>query len=244
MEPAENQTGATNNETGQEPVVDATAANIADGDATNQQPNAEGGNTEGANGENKDGVDDKSKPGDANKEPAKKVGAPEKYELNFGETEEGGETPPTELVEEFTGIAKELNLDQEQAQKLANLGPKMQQAFLAKTVATVTEASKTWTKTTANDKEISGGSLPVLKENLALARTTLDRFGSPELKELFGTNKKENPKGTGLGNHPEVIRFFLRVGKAMSEDKFVAGGNGNSSKPTDAATMLYGSNKK
>jgi hypothetical protein len=48
-----------------------------------------------------------------------------------------------------------------------------------------------------------------------VARKALESFGSPALKELLNN--------TGLGNHPEVIKAFHKVGKLISEDKMVKG---------------------
>jgi hypothetical protein len=39
-----------------------------------------------------------------------------------------------------------------------------------------------------------------------------ERFSTPALRQLLNE--------TGFGNHPEVIKFFAKVGKAMREDAF------------------------
>ena len=52
-----------------------------------------------------------------------------------------------------------------------------------------------------------------LKETLSFASRAIDKFGSDRLREALDD--------TGLGNHPEFVRFFSRVGKAISEDSFV-----------------------
>ncbi|MEI6907818.1 peptidase, partial [Klebsiella pneumoniae] len=54
-------------------------------------------------------------------------------------------------------------------------------------------------------------------------------FGTPELKEYLN--------GTGLGNHPELVKAFIKVGKAMSEDGMVTGKEGGQ---RSAAEVLYG----
>jgi hypothetical protein len=64
-----------------------------------------------------------------------------------------------------------------------------------------------------------------LAENLGIARKALDQFGTPELKDVLNM--------TGFGNHPAVIRAFYKIGKAISEDKFVKG-----STPSAAATDI------
>ena len=34
---------------------------------------------------------------------------------------------------------------------------------------------------------------------------------------------EQNPYGMGLGNHPEVIRLFYRIGKAIGDSDIVIG---------------------
>ena len=70
-----------------------------------------------------------------------------------------------------------------------------------------------WSESSRTDKEFGGDKL---NENLAVAQKAMNAFGTPELRAVL--NK------TGLGNHPELIRAFVRAGKAISEDTFVPGG--------------------
>jgi hypothetical protein len=144
---------------------------------------------------------------------------PEAYDLQMPE----GVELDKAAAEEFTAIAKELKLDQTAAQKLADIGAKMaqrQQEAHAKLV-------ETWTEQVKTDKELGGDKLA---ENLGVARKAIDTFGSPELKELLNS--------TGLGNHPEVVKLAFKVGKAISEDGFVAGkAPGNAS--NDPAKKMF-----
>lgn len=57
----------------------------------------------------------------------------------------------------------------------------------------------------------------------------MDKFGSPELKQYLNE--------TGLGNHPELVRIFANIGKAMSEDGLVTGNSGG---VKSAADVLFG----
>lgn len=133
----------------------------------------------------------------------KPQGAPESYEF----TPVDGAAP--EIVEQFSGLAKELNLTQETAQKvLSQMAPAIQ-AHQASQVEAIT---KGWAEQSTADPEFGGQRL---QESLTVAKKALDTFGTPELRKLFNES--------GLGNHPEVIRFMVRAGKAVSEDKFVTG---------------------
>jgi hypothetical protein len=77
-------------------------------------------------------------------------------------------------------------------------------------------ARNNWSAESRADKEFGGKDLDA---NLGTAKRALDRFGSPDLKRFLDE--------TGLGNHKDVIRFFWKVGKAISEDGFV----GDSGRP-------------
>jgi hypothetical protein len=71
-----------------------------------------------------------------------------------------------------------------------------------------------------------------------VAKKALDAFGTTELRSLLNES--------GLGNHPEVIRFMFRAGKAISEDSMVTGtkGEAKSAGPrsfNDLADAMYSS---
>lgn len=155
-----------------------------------------------------------TKDGDKTPEPQ----VPESYEFAMPE----GVELDTQAADEFTAIAKELKLDQTTAQKVADVGAKMAQRWAEKQAETV----KGWVEQVKADKEIGGDKLD---ENLAVARTAMDKFGTPELKDVLNA--------TGLGNHPEVIKAFLKVGKAISEDGIVKGQPSTAS--TDPAKKMF-----
>jgi hypothetical protein len=76
---------------------------------------------------------------------------------------------------------------------------------------------------------------------LSIAKKALDQFATPEFKSFLEESR--------LGNNPEVIRFMLRVGKAVSEDRFVGGSTATSGKQAgpmsfnDLASALYSNQK-
>jgi hypothetical protein len=129
---------------------------------------------------------------------------PESYELKMPE----GVQLDSVAADEFSAVAKELKLDQTAAQKLADVGAKMAQRQAENHVKLV----ETWVEQVKADKDIGGDKLD---ENLGVARKALEQFGTPELRDVLNM--------TGFGNHPEVIKAFYKIGKAISEDRFVAG---------------------
>lgn len=154
-------------------------------------------------------------------ESAEKQGAPEKYEF----TAPDGVIVDDQTIASFSEVAKELNLPQEAAQKILDkVGPVMAQ----RQAELLTSLSTQWADGVRADKEIGGDKL---QENLSVAKKAMDTFGTPELRALLNESQ--------LGNHPEIIRAFFRAGKAISEDKFVAGGTGRPNGSKDAAKSLY-----
>ncbi len=130
-----------------------------------------------------------------------------------------------EIGDKFKSLAKDLDLTQEQAQKLIDLDASRITAQTQQLHAT----SAAWADATKADKEIGGDNL---NANLAVAQKALAAFGTPELKNLL--------QETGLGNNPEIIRAFYRAGKAISEDSHVPAGSGVAKGARDPAKALYG----
>ena len=143
---------------------------------------------------------------------------PEAYELQMPE----GIELDKAAADEFTTIAKELKLDQATAQKLADVAAKQAQ----RQVEAHTKLVESWVEQVKTDKDIGGDKL---EENLGIARKALETFGTPELRDVLNAS--------GLGNHPEVIKAFVKAGKAISEDKFVAGAPKGSD--SDPAKKLF-----
>ena len=139
------------------------------------------------------------------KEETKPEGAPEKYEFKAPE----GKEYDSAVLDSFSAAAKQANLTQDAAQKLLE---SMAPALVERQAAQVKAVQDGWLESSRADKEFGGEKLA---ENLAVAKSAIDTFASPELKALLNS--------TGLGNNPEVIRFAYKIGKAMSEDKVVTG---------------------
>lgn len=231
------------------PGEGATQQQTAGGDA-NAQP-AEGdkkpaeggeGNTDvkqGAEGDGKGEKEgDKTKADDKKADDKKPAAAPEKYE-DF-KLAEGVKLTP-EVQGKFEAIARELNLPQESAQKLIDLAPELNKAYTTELVAVADKTSNQWAEETKKDKEIGGGGdVATLNANLALAAKARNAFASPELLALLNKfDAKTNPNGTGLGNHPEVVRHFVRLGRSISEDNKLVVGTAAQQGQAAAADKLY-----
>lgn len=138
-------------------------------------------------------------------------------------TMQEGFTADPELLGELGAIAKDLGIaKQADAQKLVDLGAKFAKKIEAKQVEAVKQQQKDWAKEAVNDKEFGGASLD---RNLGIAARARDAYVTPALRQLLGEyDPVKNPKGTGLGNHPELLRLFIKIGSTISEDKIVTSG--------------------
>lgn len=193
-----------------------------------------------ADKQGKDAKDNKADKKEGDKKPDDKkatVRAPEKYE-DF-KLAEGVKLAP-ELKGKFEAVARELDLPQADAQKLLDMAPELNKAFAAELVDIAGKTSLKWADETKQDKEIGGGGdKATLDKNLALVAKARDAFATPELLALLAPfDAKTNPNGTGFGNHPEVVRLFMRLGGSISEDNKLVTGSGSKQEQT-AAQKLY-----
>jgi hypothetical protein len=193
-----------------------TGATTPDAPAAQDAPAAATAAADTADATKAEGAADESKPEDVPK------GAPESYEPF--KAPDGWEIDQA-LLADFAPTLKELNLTQEQAQKVIDFAPKLvEQTAVATTTKVLGELGMAdrgdWVGKVKADKEFGGDKLA---ENLAIAKKAMDAFASPELRDLLIKS--------GMGNHPEMVRAFYRAGKAISADNYVAGGKTRTSTP-------------
>ena len=141
------------------------------------------------------------------KDEAKPAGAPETYEA-FSAPD--GTTLDQAAVDAFTPVARDLGLTQEQAQKLVDLHTEQAQGWLQGLYDAHAQKREEWVAAAKADGEIGGADHA---DKVAVAKDALKRFGTPELTTAL--------EDSGLGSHPEVVRFFHRVGKAIADDAVV-----------------------
>lgn len=152
-------------------------------------------------------------------------GAPEKYEFKAPE----GKSYDANFLTAFEASAKEANLTQDVAQKMLEaMSPKIAERQTEQIAA----INQGWLDSSRSDKEFGGDAL---EQNLGIAKKALDKFGSPELNKLLAQ--------TGLGNHPEVIRTFYKMGQQIKEDTFVSG-SAPAARSASVASVLYDNTKQ
>ncbi len=103
------------------------------------------------------------------------------------------------ILDDFKALAGDLELSPEAAQRLMDFYLDAHR-----------RRHDGWRAQTVADRELGG---QALARNVAAAGRAIDRFGGPELRRTLEV--------TGTGNHPEMVRFFVRVGKALAEDGLV-----------------------
>ena len=175
-----------------------------------------------------EGETQEGKKADGDAEAEKPEGAPETYD-DFKMPE--GIEVDQEKMETFAPIAKELNLSQEQAQKLVDFYAEAQRKSADVQQEMWTATQEEWKTSAKSDKEFGGKEFDA---NVAVAKKALEVFGTPELAQAL--------QFTGAGNHPEFIRLLYRVGKAVGDDKINLGNVRGDGPPSVAKVMYPNSN--
>jgi hypothetical protein len=164
---------------------------------------------------------------------AAKADVPEAYELTVPE---GFEKLDDQAVADATPVFKELGLSNEQANKLVPVAATFAKRIIEQRdqqiIGTIAEQRKSWLEEAKADKDIGGANWD---GTLQTAAKALDTLGFPK-----GSPLRNLLDESGLGNHPEMIRAFAKVGKAIGEDdNFPRGDTGGKGKKSDAE-LFYG----
>ncbi len=130
-------------------------------------------------------------------------------------------------VEAFAPIAKELDLTQDQAQKLVDIYAERKLDETRGMHDAFETVQADWQKEAKADKEYGGDNFTA---NIKLANNFLTEYGSADLNTALAE--------TGMGNHPELIRLFVKAGKVMGDDTLDFG-KGQSAVPQDPADILF-----
>lgn len=236
------QTAATNTGVSTSADTSATTNTEVKTDAAASTAGTEGKTlmTEGADeNANKDGKDgDKGENGDKEKKDGadKTEAAPETY-ADFKMPE--GLVPDPELMPEFTGVAKELNLSQDQAQKLMDLYSKAQAKAQEQGTQAFAAVQEQWRKSIETDSELGGAKFTETKSNVAKVINQL----VPD-----GAQKKALEQAlyvTGAGNNPEIMRLIARAAPFITENSKHSSGKsaGGGGAPTRTADVFYSNDK-
>lgn len=160
-------------------------------------------------------VNDKVEDKPVDKKDTKPSGAPEKYEAfkvseGYELTEEGSTKVNT--------LFKELNLTQEQGQKLVSMYAEEIQKVAQDPVDYWRTMQSDWKKEITNDKAYGDGAGKLRPETMK-AISDIKNIMGPELRDQF----EEAMDLTGAGNNPAFIKGMVAISKLLSEGSHVAG---------------------
>lgn len=143
--------------------------------------------------------------------------APEDYEVTDAVQAE---------LDVFSSIAKDSGLSQAQYQQLVSWQIERGREMGTAQGAEYEKRVSNWADQAKTDEEYGGDEI---NTNLKLATQAVDKFSTAGLKSILAKATPDNPEGLGIGNHPEMVRLFYRIGKAMGDSDLVVGGTPASS---------------
>lgn len=163
----------------------------------------------------------------------KPQGAPEAY-AEFKVPE--GYTLDPEVAKEVTGIFKELNLTQEQSQRLVDFYTKQTQEAFDQPYRAYDEMRAGWRDEVKADPEI-GGKLDQVKSTVAKA---IDGLGDPKLAQAF----RDTMNLTGAGDNLAFIKVVYKLAEMVTEGGHVKAGGpvgqrASTGRPASAAQAIY-----
>lgn len=139
--------------------------------------------------------------------------APESYELAAPE----GMALDEAMLAEFTPVARELGLSNEQAQELADAYARRMQALADGQVEDWNRQTETLAEAVLKDREI-GGDTAGFAAKRAVMKRGLASLGDAELGRAVEEGRPIHP------NSPGLLRALYRLGRAAAEDGFAEGG--------------------
>ena len=153
---------------------------------------------------------------------------PEKYEFKAPEGMELNEAS----VAAFSAFAKDAKLSQESAQKVVDMGIGLMQSWQDQQTEAFKNQRAEWVTNSKADKEFGGDKLA---ENLGAGLKTLEKFGTPDFIKFVNQS--------GIGDHPEFIRFVHRVAQATKEDNLPADSRTAGGGKDTGGAFNYGASK-
>lgn len=159
--------------------------------------------------------------------------APDKFDLKIPEKA----IISQDHVERIAAFAKEHGLTNDKAQAILERDNQLlaedRARMLKEQETSMSKMQEGWLTTAKADKEFGGEQFD---KNIELARRVLGKYGTPEFNAIL-----TDPKQGMFGNHPELVRVLVRIGKAMGEDSFVnPGANGGNKNSESFADKFYG----
>jgi len=154
--------------------------------------------------------------------------APEKYELKV----QKDSLLEKDQVEKIETFAKQQGFSNDQAQELLNREEKLLSGYKETLHQEFEEKTSQWLEDIKADKQLGGDNYT---KNIETAKRVVDRFATDDFKKALNES--------GFGNHPELVRTFVKIGNAMSEDSFEPNTAQRLSQDKPTEDVFYGENK-
>jgi len=138
-----------------------------------------------------------------------------------------------ESLKPATELFAETGLSQDQAQKFIDLAMARETAAAQRGVQAFVDLQNQWVSEIKADPDIGGNKL---KASLASAARAIDRLDVPGLREALNF--------TGAGNHPAIVKAFVRLGQMIAEDRFRPGHLARPDVPRSPAEVIYDGNPR
>lgn len=150
--------------------------------------------------------------------------APEVY-ADFSVPE--GISIDTDLMGKFNTLAKDVNLSQDNAQKLVDLVSENTKSLTEKGEADFIKTRDEWINNLKKDPDFGGEKF---NETIERAKRAVNKFGSKDLLQFLDKS--------GYGDNAELLKMFARVDRLVGEDKLVDG-KPSGFRPKSSAEVLY-----
>lgn len=153
---------------------------------------------------------------------------PQTYSLKMPE----GSDENASGIESVTKFATEHKLTNEEAQAVLERDNTLKAAIIEGQKQELVTAQQNWIAQGKADAEIGGEKWD---ESVALAKRAVDKLGTPEFKQALNES--------GLGNHPELLRVFVRAAKLMQDDTLILAGSQSPKNEMSMADKFYDNSK-
>jgi hypothetical protein len=179
------------------------------------------------------GPDGKPLEPDEGKDKKPEIKASEEYaEFTIPE----GTTLDEQSATEFKGLAKELDLTQEQAQKLLDFGGGKLRAQIEAPYKLWAETQAKWQAEVKADPEIGGTKFEQSIKDAAQVFVPGD--SNPFVKdEAEAKSLRDALNMTGAGNNPAIVKLFVKIGTLLKEPGSLSGGPVKDTQDTLLAKM-------
>lgn len=131
-------------------------------------------------------------------------------------------------VQDLKKFAKDSGLSKDGAEALLARENGLIQGYVETQQKQLAETQKGWLDSAKSDSEFGGADF---NKNAEIAQRLIRDYGSEEFKSALNETK--------FGNHPELIRFCVRIGREIQSDTLVKGDRTPIEKPKPIEAKIF-----